>query len=317
MRYWPVDPDRRGLLSGLTLFGLFPGAVMGQEVDQVGPAPTLESNLVTRLALPVVINGEPAGLFVVDTGAGRTVLAEETAQHLGLEPARPVVLHGLTSAQVAPTVRIPRLSLARRRFLGLETPIIPMASLRADGLLGLDVLSHFRLAINVEDRIVDLRPPGNPTDVFAGGLLARRQPALHRRSARRGRFGQLILSQAEVEGRPCDVFVDTGAQHSIGNLALLETLGSDGAVPRQAVFGVTGQVLSAGVASVGDIRFAGRTLGPTRLLFADLHAFRVLDLMDRPALLAGADLIYRFRQVVLDFQRSELSFSGLRRLRPA
>ena len=53
---------------------------------------------------------------------------------------------------------------------------------------------------------------------------------------------------------------------------------------------------------------------PTPLLFADLHAFEVLELVERPALLIGADLLYRFREVTLDFGRSRMAFRGLRRL---
>lgn len=310
------DTDRRSLLQGLAL-SVLPGVAAAQEVDPSAPDAQLEVNLLTRLGLPVAINGEIAGLFVVDTGAGRTVLATETAQRLGLRPAEPVMVHGVTSAQVIPTVRVDRLALARRRFFDLDTPVVPRSALRADGLLGLDVLSLFRVTIDPAARTVDLTPPGGSVDIGGGAPSMRGRIPQRRRSARRGRFGQLILSSAEVDGHQCDVFVDTGAQFSIGNLALLNAIGREGPSPRQTVFGVTGQMLSAGIGGVADMTLAGQSLGPTRLLFADLHAFDILELKDRPALLAGADLIYRFRQVVLDFQRSELSFSGLRRLRPA
>ena len=62
-----------------------------------------------------------------------------------------------------------------------------------------------------------------------------------------------------------------------------------------------------------DLRLGTQRLGPTPLLFADLHAFDVLDLVERPALLIGADLLYRFREVTLDFGRSRMAFRGLRR----
>lgn len=316
MRDETAGTDRRSLLQGLALAAL-PSAVGAQEIDPSAPEAQLEANLLTRLGLPVAINGQMAGLFVVDTGAGRTVLATETAQRLELKPSAPVLVHGVTSAQVIPTVRVDRLALARRRFFDLDTPMVPQSALKADGLLGLDVLSHFRVTIDVQARTVDLEPPGGSVDLGGGVSAMRGRAPQRRRPARRGRFGQLILGSAEVDGRQCDVFIDTGAQYSIGNLALLNALGHSGPSQRQTVFGVTGQMLSAGVGAVNQLTLGGQHLGPTRLLFADLHAFEILDLMDRPALLAGADLIYRFRQVVLDFDRSEISFSGLRRIRPA
>ena len=54
-------------------------------------------------------------------------------------------------------------------------------------------------------------------------------------------------------------------------------------------------------------------LGATPMLFADLHCFQTLGLSDRPALLIGADLLGRFREVTLDFPADTVTFSGLRR----
>ena len=49
------------------------------------------------------------------------------------------------------------------------------------------------------------------------------------------------------------------------------------------------------------------------MLFADLHCFQTLGLSSRPALLIGADLLGRFREVTLDFPADTVTFSGLRR----
>ena len=60
------------------------------------------------------------------------------------------------------------------------------------------------------------------------------------------------------------------------------------------------------------LEIANRDLGPTTLLFADLHAFQALDLIAAPALLIGADILYRFRRVELDYGRRRMTLSGLR-----
>ena len=49
------------------------------------------------------------------------------------------------------------------------------------------------------------------------------------------------------------------------------------------------------------------------MLFADLHCFETLGLSGRPALLIGADLLGRFREVTLDFPGNTVVFEGLRR----
>ena len=287
------------------------GPALAQEPET--GEPRLLANLLTRMALRVTINGRRGAVFVLDTGAGRTVISEDLAQAWGLPPRPPVLVHGLTAAQVAPTVHINRLSLGGRRIRDLEAPVFPRRLIAADGLLGLDVLGRFRLDLNIARRQVRMRPSG--PDVVAVGSAGYRATRLQteERPARHGRFGVLILTGL-VEGREVDVFVDTGAQYSIGNLALLRSLGGDPAgLERVTVYGVTGQVLAAASGQVRDLRLGTQRLGPTPLLFADLHAFEVLELVERPALLIGADLLYRFREVTLDFGRSRMAFRGLRR----
>ena len=276
--------------------------------------PRLLANLLTRMALRVTVNGRRGAVFVLDTGAGRTILAEDLARRWELPPRDPVLVHGLTAAQLAPTVHIRHLGMGGRRLHDLEAPVFPRSAIAADGLIGLDVLGRFRLDLDIAARRVRLSPSG--PDVVAVGSASHRATRLPRqeRSARHGRFGVLIL-RGEAEGRPIDVFVDTGAQYSIGNLALLDAVGGDRAgLERVTVYGVTGQVLAAASGRVRDLRLGTQRLGPTPLLFANLHAFAVLDLVERPALLIGADLLYRFREVTLDFGRSRMAFRGLRRL---
>ena len=290
---------------------LTPGAAFAQEPE--ASEPRLLANLLTRMALRVTINGRRGAVFVLDTGAGRTVIAEDLARSWNL-PARPSVLvHGLTAAQLAPTVHIDRLSVGGRRLQDLQAPVFPRSVLAADGLIGLDVLGRFRLDLNIASRHIRMTPSG--PDVVAVGTAGYRASRLRsqERPARHGRFGALILT-GSVEGREVDVFVDTGAQYSIGNLALLRAVGGDPAgLERITVYGVTGQILAAASGQVRDMRLGTQRLGPTALLFADLHAFRVLELVERPALLIGADLLYRFREVTLDFGRSRMAFRGLRR----
>jgi predicted aspartyl protease len=265
------------------------------------------------MALRVSINGRRGAVFVLDTGAGRTVIAEDLARAWDLPARAPVLVHGLTAAQTVPTVHVNRLSIGGRRIHDLEAPVLPRAMLAADGLIGLDVLGRFRLDLNIAARRVQMSPSG--PDVMATGQAGYRATRLpgQERPARHGRFGALIL-KGFVEGREVDVFVDTGAQYSIGNLALLRSVGGDPAgLERITVYGVTGQVLAAASGHVRDLRLGTQRLGPTPLLFADLHAFGVLELIERPALLVGADLLYRFREVMLDYGRGRMAFRGLRR----
>lgn len=306
--------DRRVLMAGLAGLALAPRAAAQDVAPPVAEEPRLLTNLLTRMALDVSIDGHGRRLFVVDTGAGRTVISAELAAELALPPGPPVLVHGITAAEMAPTVRIGRMEIGGRRFVDLNCPVFPRALLAADGLIGLDVLSRFRLDFDLTRNRIRLTPSGS--DVFIPGSTMTSSSRLSRvgRQARRARFGQLILTSASAGGQPLSVFVDSGAQYSIGNTALLRAVGQDTTQGDQIqVYGVTGQVLPARAGIAPNLTLSSQNMGDTPLLFADLYAFEALELTDHPALLVGADILFRFRNVTLDFGRSRIGLSGLRR----
>lgn len=307
---------RRGVLNGLAL-AFTPGAGAAQD-QSVEAAPALSqeaalsANLLTRMGALVRLNGRHRAVLVLDTGAECSALATDLAAQLALPSAPPVLVHGVTTAAPAPTVAVERLSFGGRYFYDLKLPVFERRLMAADGLLGLDVLSKFRLSLDLEQRRVSLAPSG--PEVFAEGsasAIATRLPGETR--AVTGPFGQLIQLNTVVDGVPTAAFVDSGAQYSIGNLALAQATGADLGGRVLPIYGVTGQTSSAVVSGVRDLRIGHSVLGATPLLFADLHAFEALGLADRPALLLGADILYRFRRVVLDYGRGRMAFGALRR----
>lgn len=323
----PNTLHRRRFAAGMIGAGM---ALAGPAWSQVAPPagiavpPTvpdeaeLLANLLTRMATRTQVNAQAGYRFVIDTGAGRTAIAQDVAQALALPPGQPVRVHAITASEIVPTVRIERLSFGGLRFQDLRAPVFPRSVLGADGLLGLDVLARFELAFDLARRTVVLSPSGGGTGAFnTTTVAATRLKRSDDSRARQGRYGQLILFDAQAEGIAIEAFVDSGAQYSIGNRALQRAIGAAPRLgdirPIVAVYGVTGQTLNAEPGRVSELEIARQKLGPTPLLFADLHAFHTLELIERPALLIGADILYRFDQVRLDFGRSRMAFSGLKR----
>lgn len=312
--------DRRALLAGMAALGLPAGSASAQDaldlLEEDRPIQLL-SNLFTRVGAAVTINGYGPLTFVIDTGAGTTSIADTVADRLQLPSLQSVIVHGITEARVTRSVAVNRMVLSGLGFRNLACPVFPRNQLGADGLIGLDVLDRFRLKFNVVRRTATLNVRG--VSVVMGGDMVTGS-RLRREGMRsvRGRFGQMIMTQVSVEGQPTAAFIDSGAQYSIGNMALRQAASArrrdGGRVARQVpLYGVTGQSLSADLAMVDDLRFGPQRLGPTPLLFADLHCFDTLGLSGRPALLIGADLLGRFREVTLDFPGNLVVFEGLRR----
>lgn len=295
--------DRRSALAGLAVAGLWP-------MDQAAidaPRETLSVNSLTRMAASVRVDGQRA-LFVLDTGAERTSIATELAQSLALPPGPDLIVHGVTAAETLRSVVVGRMEFGGIVFPRLIAPTIARDSLGADGLIGLDVLSAFELRLDLVRQAVTIRPSGQ-------ARITRLEPTRIRddRMARVGSQGQLFLLNVRAGGRRLDAFVDSGAQYSIANLAALEALGLRATGEPVRVNGVTGQSILARPGMLPDLRIGGQRLGATPILFADVHAFRQLGLADRPTILLGADIVYRFQRVTLDFGRSRVGFGPLRR----
>jgi hypothetical protein len=321
-------PSRRSALA-LTVGGVVGLALPRQAGAQTAPPPIsplqpslrepdqnerLLENLLTRMGVQVDVGSRRRPLFVIDTGAERTAISDRLAADLSLRTGPPVLVHGITSAETVRTVELPRLNFSGRRFSNLTPPVFPYEMLGADGLLGQDVLSSFRLTMELRRRRVTIAPSGS--DVIEHGLAFGTASRLRNRtsSTRSGRFARMILTDAQVDGVSAVAFVDSGAQYSIANRALMQAVDARiGPAARQSirVYGVIGQSLTVDAGAVSGLKLARRELGATPLLFGDLHAFRVLGLADQPALLLGADILTRFSRITLDYGQSRISFGGL------
>ena len=320
-------PSRRSALAltaggALTLALPAAAQIAAQPPGPAEPDATarLLENLLTRMAVKVNVGSLRDPLFVIDTGAERTAISDRLAAELNLRPGPPVLVHGITAAEVVRTVELPRLDFSGRRFVHLTPPVFPYEVLGAEGLLGLDVLSRFRLTLELRQRRVMMAPSG--PDVVERGIAFGRASRVRNdiTDTRRARFGQLILTSVQVDGVEAVAFIDSGAQYSIANQALMRSIDARiGPSARQAVrvYGVIGQSLMVDSGAVSSLRLARREMGATPLLFGDLHAFGVLGLSERPALLLGADILTRFSRITLDYGQSRITFGGLIRRPPA
>ena len=75
-----------------------------------------------------------------------------------------------------------------------------------------------------------------------------------------------------------------------------------------AIISATGQTIGAQTATLPRLRIGGLQFPAWAVAFADLHTFKLWNLLDRPALLLGVDALSRFEAVSLDFARDEVRF---------
>lgn len=267
-----------------------------------------------RLTTTVYINGSGPYRFLVDTGAERTLIAEEVATRLALPRGRRVIVEGITRDKPAVLVEIENLRMGSLVCPPLQVPVLPRAMMEVDGYLGLDVLDRHRVVLDFRAGTLTVtRPQG-----FFAALWAHSDEAIVRTL---GSSGRLRATDCLVNGVRAAAFVDTGAEVSVSNsalyAALLQRAANHQVVGGQVgLSGITGGTIVGRALNVDDIRVGDLHLTYTPLVVAPLEVFDVWGLSAQPALLFGMDCLRRFARVSIDYRRKELRFELASMLAP-
>ncbi len=253
-------------------------------------------DIYKRMTGPVRVGGSGPFPFVADTGANQSVISAELAAKLGLQLGESQLLNGVAGVQMTPTVKT-RLQLGSRPEREATLSVLGAEAIGGPGMLGLDLLDGGQLTFDFQKQILTIDNGGLP------GLGDEVSLKAHRRD------GQLTLVDADLAGIRVTAFLDSGAQDTIGNMAL-----RDLAVTRYPltpfrpipIVSVTGQTIDAQFADLPGLRIGGLSVPTWPVAFADLHTFKLWDLVSRPAILIGVDVLSRFETVCLDFRRDEV-----------
>lgn len=256
-----------------------------------------------RVTIPIRIDGKGPYDFVVDTGSQRTVISRELANELALADDRQVRVLSVSGLSDVPTVTVPSLAFGASRMEYVQAPVFAGEHLGASGMLGLDGLRHKRLVLDFRSGKMDITAsaPQAPRGHDANTIVVEGQTKL----------GQLLLVDAAANGRKIRVILDTGAEVSIGNMALLRKLAKRDprAFARTTVLtSVTGEQLTGQWGYVEEVRLGGVLFHRIPVVFADAGPFRELGLEDKPALLLGVSALRGFDRVAIDFGRKRVDF---------
>ncbi len=257
-----------------------------------------------RMTVPVMINGQGPFQFVIDTGADRTVVSNELAQKLKLPEGKKVRLHAMGGTTQVNTVIIDRVQVSTNVVRNVNAAALSRSNLGADGLLGIDSLIGQRIVMDFVAQTMKIVPSTEPEDYVPADADVIIVTA-------KTRLGQLVMVDADANGKKIWVVVDTGAQNSIGNSRLRKTLVR--ANPRTEIqtvemVDVVGERTTAEYTIVGKLRIGGVMLGNAAIAFADVHPFRVFGLAGKPSMLLGMESLRAFRKVSVDFTSRKVKF---------
>lgn len=305
-----LTPSRRAALAGaltapLTTALWAPGLARAQSQGepQTGTLLTRQDDPTRRMTTAAFVNGRGPYRLTIDTGANRSVISAELAAELGLPPGTPARVHGIAGPQMTPTVDIDSLKVGVIDVKLRGVPTLSRADMGTDGLLGLDVFHsrqvtfdflHDQVRIersNRPDTVVWRQRGAASTDVTVKAVQ---------------RSGQLTIVDADAAGARISCFIDSGAQRTVGNMAMRRAVRAKtqdkGFEPvAVTIFGATGQQVRGEVAEVPSMRVGGVNFTRFGMAFADLHTFSLWGLDTKPALMIGIDLMGIFDMVSMDF----------------
>jgi len=310
--------SRRGVIGSgaafaTTLAGFAASPLMAQTLVPAGPGTpqddaariAAEDDIAARMVIPVMISGRGPFHFVVDTGADRSVIADDVALQLGLIRGNDVTVQGVVRTYNSRFVAVADLSFGSITRRNLSLPILPRGFMEADGYLGLDAIDGSRVTLDFQNHSLQIGQAGRPS----GYLITRPQVVA---VPLRGAMGHLRALNCRVEDVNATCFLDTGAQISCGNVrlltALLDSNPDTTVIGTLPITGITGGVIMAKIVRVRRIKLHGVTFSDAVVAIADMQIFNVWGLAHEPAMLIGMNFLRQFAQVSIDYAVKEIRF---------
>jgi hypothetical protein len=125
----------------------------------------------------------------------------------------------------------------------------------------------------------------------------------------------LITLATRVGGVPVLAVIDTGAERTLGNLALRDALRA------RRLHGVTAQMTSVYGATkeveVGEILVApsividALRISDVAIVFGEFHIFNVWRIQDQPAMIIGMDVLGTVASLSIDFKNQDVYVGSL------
>jgi predicted aspartyl protease len=267
--------------------------------DSLFASPTTHDH-IGRVVVPVKINGQGPFRFIVDTGANHSTISPELVRVLALKTGSHslITLDGITGAAQVTYVSVDRLQAGDLTLEDTTLPVVLGSVMGgADGILGAAGMAQKSLLIDFQR---------NRVAIASHMEAAARTRAIKIHAARMD-SGLMVLDTL-IAGVHVQAVLDTGAERTLGNLALREALrsqqlGKRGFVAQlTSVYGATkevepGEVLAAPTISIDTLRITD-----VHIVYGDFHIFKIWDMQNKPAMILGMDILGTVSSLNIDFK---------------
>ena len=257
----------------------------------------LEEERNNRLTIPVMISGQGPYDFMIDTGSQATAVTHQINQSLSLPSLGTATLIGMASQRPVDVVEVDNLTMGSHVINDLRSPVLNREHVGADGIIGLDSLQDFRVLIDFRNETIAVEDVSKKASRKGFEIVVRARQQL----------GQLLITDALIEGVRATVIIDTGAEASLANNALRERIRTKRA-QEVTTTDVNGVSMTGEMSYVRSLTIGGMSIENVPLTFADAPAFEALGLKDKPVLSLGMQHLAIFDRVAIDFSRQRVLF---------
>ena len=252
---------------------------------------------IGRIWAPVLIDGKGPYRLVLDTGANRSAITTRAAQSLGSTPVTTTLVTGFTGTAIVPTLHVNSLEVGELLIGPSDLPVLSDVFGGAQGVLGIEGLQNKRIYADFShDRLeITLSHGERARSGFMVVPLTQTT-------------GGLLVADVHVGNVRAKAIVDTGAQGTVGNLALRHALmrvPPRNVMPEEIV-GVTLDVQTGDNLLAPDIDFGTLQVKGAHITFGDMYLFQHWKLTREPTLTLGMDMLGSFDVLIIDYNRHEL-----------
>lgn len=259
---------------------------------------SLEEDRNMRYTVPVTIDGIGPYNFMIDTGSQATAVTDHVTRQVELPSLGSATVVGMASRRVVDLVELDRFEVGSRTVHNISAPVLQRQHVGADGIIGLDTLQDFRVLIDFRDETIAVADAAQASSDRGFEIVVRA----------RSKLGQLLITDAVIEGVRTTVIIDTGAQTSLGNLALRERIRSRRSKEQIETKDVNGATLLADLSFARSLQIHGLELQNVPITYADTPAFDALGLRDTPVLSLGMQHLKIFDRIAIDFSQQRILF---------
>jgi predicted aspartyl protease len=220
------------------------------------------------------------------------------ASTLGIPIGAKAKLTGVAGSEMVDTIEIDEIGLGKRSYYSVLAPLLERDDIGADGIVGLDSLQGQRVQIDFKRGLMAVADAKS-----LGGNRGYEIVVTARR-----RSGQLIMTDAMIDGVRVQVVIDTGSDTSIGNRALQYKLSKRGLNGQVELRSVTGQTIIADIGLGRNLKIDSINFGNVMIAYADSPHFKILGLADKPALFLGMRDLRQLDRIAIDFSTRKIYF---------